>query len=165
MRFKKGVITLPETNIASENGWLEYDQFLMFPFGMAYFQGLLLLVSGRLTTAVPPKRIWANPCWPPWVRRLWGCTSNKVEKQRTAEAWTSKTPLCALRKALSTAPLHAAHVMPSTDSSIRRVGGTDATGSAVVTFKMPQRMTRMAGTYATDSQIIEGDIHKHIHAV
>ena len=26
---------LPETNIAPENGWLEY----YFPFGMAYFQG------------------------------------------------------------------------------------------------------------------------------
>ncbi len=28
--------TLPETNIATENGWLEY----YFPIGMAYFQGL-----------------------------------------------------------------------------------------------------------------------------
>ena len=28
--------TLPETNIAPENGWLEY----YFPFGMVYFQGL-----------------------------------------------------------------------------------------------------------------------------
>ena len=28
--------TLPETNIAPENGWLEDD----FPFKMAYFQGL-----------------------------------------------------------------------------------------------------------------------------
>ena len=35
---------LPETNIASENGWLEY----YFPIGEAYFQGLLLLVSGRV---------------------------------------------------------------------------------------------------------------------
>ena len=37
--------TLPETNIAPENGWLEYD----FPMGEAYFQGLFF-VSGR----VPP---------------------------------------------------------------------------------------------------------------
>ncbi len=29
-------LTLPKTNIAPENGWLEY----YFPFGMAYFQGL-----------------------------------------------------------------------------------------------------------------------------
>ena len=29
------VYTLPETNIAPENGWLEY----WFPFWMAYFQG------------------------------------------------------------------------------------------------------------------------------
>ena len=28
--------TLPETNIAPKNGWLEY----YFPIGMAYFQGL-----------------------------------------------------------------------------------------------------------------------------
>ena len=28
--------TLPETNIAPENGWLEY----YFPIGKAYFQGL-----------------------------------------------------------------------------------------------------------------------------
>ena len=30
------MVTLPETNIAPENGSLEYS----FPFGMAYFQGL-----------------------------------------------------------------------------------------------------------------------------
>ena len=29
-------LTLPETNIAPENGWLEY----LFPFGMAFFQVL-----------------------------------------------------------------------------------------------------------------------------
>ena len=29
-------LILPETNIAPENGWLEYK----FPFGMAHFQGL-----------------------------------------------------------------------------------------------------------------------------
>ena len=37
--------TLPETNIAPKNGWLEY----YFPIGKAYFQGLSLLVSGRVT--------------------------------------------------------------------------------------------------------------------
>ena len=36
--------TLPETNIAPENGWLEY----YFPIEMAYFQGLLLLISGSV---------------------------------------------------------------------------------------------------------------------
>ena len=30
------LFTLPETNIAPENGWLEDE----FPFGMVYFQGL-----------------------------------------------------------------------------------------------------------------------------
>ena len=35
--FSNGtVITLPETNIAPKNGWLEY----YFPIGEAYFQGL-----------------------------------------------------------------------------------------------------------------------------
>ena len=33
---------IDETNIVPENGWLEYE----FHFGMAYIQGLLLLVSG-----------------------------------------------------------------------------------------------------------------------
>ena len=37
-------ITLPKTNIAPTNGWLEY----YFPIGEAYFQGLLPLVSGRV---------------------------------------------------------------------------------------------------------------------
>ncbi len=31
--------TLPETNIATENGWLEG----YFPFGMAYFQGFAII--------------------------------------------------------------------------------------------------------------------------
>ena len=44
--------TLPKTNIAPENGWLEYDSF---PLGMAYFQGLLLLVSGRVREMTLPK--------------------------------------------------------------------------------------------------------------
>ena len=35
-------IILPEANIASKNGWLEY----YFPIGEANFQGRLLLVSG-----------------------------------------------------------------------------------------------------------------------
>ena len=38
-------ITLPQTNIAPKNGWLEY----YFPIGEAYFQ-VLLLVSGRVKT-------------------------------------------------------------------------------------------------------------------
>ena len=33
---KNNHVTLPETNIAPENGWLEY----YFPIGMAYFQVL-----------------------------------------------------------------------------------------------------------------------------
>ena len=38
-----GDITLPETNIAPKNGWLEY----YFPIGKAHFQGVML-VSGRV---------------------------------------------------------------------------------------------------------------------
>ncbi len=34
--FFFGPITLPQTNMAPETGWLEDE----FPFGMAYFQGL-----------------------------------------------------------------------------------------------------------------------------
>ena len=40
--------TLPETNIAPENGWLEY----YFPIGMAYFSGAML-VSGRVSSKPP----------------------------------------------------------------------------------------------------------------
>ena len=43
-----GTIALPETNIAPENGWLEYS----FPFGKPYFQGLLLLVLGTIISIV-----------------------------------------------------------------------------------------------------------------
>ena len=35
-------LTLPETNIAPENGWLEDE----FTFGMAHFQGKLLVSGG-----------------------------------------------------------------------------------------------------------------------
>ena len=35
-QWTKAHLTLPETNIAPENGWLEY----YFPIGEAYFQGL-----------------------------------------------------------------------------------------------------------------------------
>ena len=37
------IYTLPETNIAPENGWLQH----WFPFGMAYFLGAML-VSGSV---------------------------------------------------------------------------------------------------------------------
>ena len=40
----RSVSSLPETNMTPENGWLEY--FLVSFWGPAYFQGLLLLVSG-----------------------------------------------------------------------------------------------------------------------
>ena len=43
--FRNLPVTIPETNIVSlKNGCLEY----YFPIGEAYFQGLLLLVSGRV---------------------------------------------------------------------------------------------------------------------
>ena len=78
------------TNIAPENWWLEYD----FPIGEAYFQGRLLLVSGRVQPPINSFRF--KPCakledlscrsrefpwesqqfiWPwrePQVAKLWG---------------------------------------------------------------------------------------------
>ena len=39
--FFVNIVTLPETNIAPESGWLEYQ----FPFGTAYFQVLYLFVG------------------------------------------------------------------------------------------------------------------------
>ena len=60
--------TLPEINIAPENGWLEYDRFL---FGMAYFQGRtvsfregLSLVWNSLTLLISG---WVTVGW--WFRR------------------------------------------------------------------------------------------------
>ncbi len=44
-RLRSCDITLPETNIEPENGWLEYE----FLLGMAYFQGAML-VSGRVAS-------------------------------------------------------------------------------------------------------------------
>ena len=40
--------TLPETDIAPKDGWLEY----YFPLGEAYFQEFLLLVSGSVVIFV-----------------------------------------------------------------------------------------------------------------
>ena len=42
-------VTLPETDIEPENGWLEYDRFLLGP---GLFSVLLLLVSGRVRFVV-----------------------------------------------------------------------------------------------------------------
>ena len=56
-------ITLPETNIDPKNGWLEY----YFPIGEAYFQGRLLLVSGRVDT-----QLFVGVRSVPWVRPLVG---------------------------------------------------------------------------------------------
>ena len=54
--------TLPETNIAPENGWLEY----YFPIGVpAYFQGLLLLVSGSVTHLPSNSSAAAKSTWIP----------------------------------------------------------------------------------------------------
>ena len=48
--------TLPETNIAPENRWLEDE----FPFGMAYFQGRT--VSFRECKLCNPFKIQRLPC-------------------------------------------------------------------------------------------------------
>ena len=47
--------TLPETNMAPENGWLEY--FFVSFWVPAYFQGRLLLVSGRVAGLNNPEKI------------------------------------------------------------------------------------------------------------
>ena len=44
--FFTRIVTLPETNIAPENGWLEYDRFLLGP---GLFSGAKMLVSGIVT--------------------------------------------------------------------------------------------------------------------
>ena len=53
------MVTLPETNIAPENGWLEY----YFPIGMAYFQ--VRTVSFR--EGKPPTRSFLTDGQIPWI--------------------------------------------------------------------------------------------------
>ena len=62
-----GRITLPETNIAPENGWLED----YFPFGKAYFQVRLLLVSGRVWPLLG-RMVVSNPFIGPYFLGGWG---------------------------------------------------------------------------------------------
>ena len=68
--------TLPETNIAPENGWLEY----YFPIGVpADFQVLLLLGSGRYhqlvlrnknASGLPSSRTWEKHTETDWMETL-----------------------------------------------------------------------------------------------
>ena len=51
LRWKQQKHTLPETNIAPENGWLE-DYPASF-WVWAYFQMLLLLVSEKVVQGLP----------------------------------------------------------------------------------------------------------------
>ena len=46
--------TLLETNIASKNGWLEYDPFLLGP---GLFSGAKMLVSGRVLQIMSYKKV------------------------------------------------------------------------------------------------------------
>ena len=59
--FKKTFrLIIPETNIfAPENGWLEYDRFLLGSVS-AYFQGLWLLVLGSVIPKVMKKKHGEN---------------------------------------------------------------------------------------------------------
>ena len=47
------MVTLPETNITPENGWLEY----YFPIGDGRFSGAML-VSGRVIVGLGPLVVW-----------------------------------------------------------------------------------------------------------
>ena len=50
----QGFIPSPETNIAPENGWLEYDCFLL---GLAYFERLILSVLGSVFILISNTRM------------------------------------------------------------------------------------------------------------
>ena len=56
---KKMMVTLPETNIAPENGWLEY----YFPIGMAYFQ----VRTVSFSEGKPPTRSFLTDGQIPWI--------------------------------------------------------------------------------------------------
>ena len=64
--------TLPETTIAPENGWLEYDRFLL---GFALFSGIYNLGSCILKkNAKDPNPYLVVGCWGGYlgVVRCWG---------------------------------------------------------------------------------------------
>ena len=69
------LITLPETNIAPENGCLEYDPFLL---GFGLFSGAKTLVSGRVILIMidndisSPLVIGKSPLWGCETVKLWG---------------------------------------------------------------------------------------------
>ena len=58
--------TLLDTDIAPENWWLEDD----FRFGMAYSQGLLLIVSGRVYATHWAQGWWKGGCESPSMTML-----------------------------------------------------------------------------------------------
>ena len=91
-------ITLLETNIAPENGWLEDE----IPFEMAYFQGkigLLLLVSGSVgNCTLPPMFTFVGlmmsiDLWPTWFTPMMEIAGGfgKWHKWTRCEPWESKT--------------------------------------------------------------------------
>ena len=70
--------TLPETNIAPENGWLEYK----FPFGMAYFQGLCSFQGGyRLLPSISLNH--SSACASSDTAALWGHIVWWIQEQPT----------------------------------------------------------------------------------
>ena len=73
-------ITLPETNIAPENGWLEY----YFPFGKATIFRGELLVSG----SVP--RLWFQTCF--IFISIWGFMIQIDERAYFSDGLVKKPP-------------------------------------------------------------------------
>ena len=69
-------VTLPETNIASENGWLEDDPFLLgrpiFRCYVSFREGITPFITGR----VPPT--WKN--WCEYAVNLPGCHTRLPKK-------------------------------------------------------------------------------------
>ena len=64
-------VTLPETNIAPENEWLEDDPFLLV-FGL--FSGAKMLVSGRVYTLTPLIGVKETPGKPFFLAVYRGCS-------------------------------------------------------------------------------------------
>ena len=86
--------TLPETNMASKNRWLEYDPFLLG--GRPIFRGLLLLVSGRVTSCSSRKKNWGTHpsfwywCAHPISSRRMTCYLRSKYHTHLANGWTLK---------------------------------------------------------------------------
>ena len=73
MDFRRLAVTLPETNITPENGWLEYS----FPFGSKGLFSGAFAVSSREGNHISPPCLYFPHCLHPKKKRASRCAGRK----------------------------------------------------------------------------------------